>query len=143
MCASKPCFPYRQKEAAPIGRDPPRTVGRSGRAWNSATGPRRPDEAAQRVLSMHERAWRLLSGPLQLRGPERLERVDYVRALPVVVEPEISDRHALGREVGEDEAVLLDRLEGLFHVEMRRRHGPDAAKGGRPAPVAGAERARK
>src|SRR5215472_15798410 len=59
----------------------------------------------------------------------------------MIVESEEADRDAIGGEVGNDEAVLFDRLQVFLHLHMHWWHRPNAAERRRPAGVSGAERA--
>src|SRR5215813_11337315 len=74
-----------------------------------------------------------LCWPDQLRRVERLERVDGLDRLRLHVPFELAEQHSVRREVNDREAVLLDRLYLLVHIEMCRRERSSPAPPRRPA----------
>src|SRR5712691_12389004 len=68
----------------------------------------------------------------QLRRVERLQRIDGVQRLRLHVPGEEPQHDLVGREVGKDEAMLLDRLDLLMEIQNRRgrsRRAADAHRG--------------
>jgi hypothetical protein len=49
---------------------------------------------------------------------ERLERIDISDGLRLLIPPEIAQRDVFGCEVSYQEAILFDRRDGFFHVQM-------------------------
>src|SRR5262249_35686452 len=84
-----------------------------------------------------------LPWPDQFGRVERLQRVDFLRGLSLYVPFELPQHHLVRREVDDGEAVLLDRLDLLVHVEMDRRKRSGPASPGWPAEGPRADRARK
>src|SRR5262245_51949907 len=80
------------------------------------------------------------SRSLQFSDAKRLKRVDRAGILLMIVELEKSDGDRVDREVDKDEAVLLDRFEVLFHLQMHGWCRPDTAECGGPAAVTSAKR---
>src|SRR5262249_34364910 len=68
------------------------------------------------------------SRSLQFSDAKRLKCVDRAGILLMIVELEKSDGDSVDREVDKDEAVLLDRFEVLFHLQMHGWCRPDTAE---------------
>lgn len=64
----------------------------------------------------HLSACPVYSGSSKLRCVERLKRIDISYGLRLLVPFEIAQRYVFGCEVSDQEAVLLDRRDGFFHV---------------------------
>src|SRR5258707_6889615 len=68
--------------------------------------------------------------PPQLRAMERLQIVNRIRRVVIHIPFEEPQRDSIRQKIGNGEAVLLDRLDLLFHVKIRRRSRTHAASSG-------------
>jgi hypothetical protein len=76
--------------------------------------------AAGEHLSASPSACLIDSGTSELRCVERLKRVYFSDGLRLLVPLEIAQRNVFGCEISYQEAVLFDRCDGLFHVQVLR-----------------------
>ena len=85
----------------------------------------------------------IASATSELCCMERLKRIDISDGLRLLVPPEIAQGDVFGCEVSYQEAILFDRCDGFFHVQMLRwlRAHPTEFRG--PATVTGAQGTRE
>src|SRR5262245_1428380 len=89
------------------------------------------------------RPWTRSTRAHEFGGVKRLERVDCLDRLHAALPLEEPQHDLVGQEINNGEAVLLDRLELLFEIEMGGGEGAGAAPFGGPTGRPRADRSRQ
>jgi hypothetical protein len=116
--------------------------GHSPKGWSRALRQKRNNRRRRASFSVIL-ACLIDSGTSELRCVERLERIDICYGLRLLVPLEIAQRYVLGCKVSYQEAVLFDRCDGLFHVQVLRWLRAYTTEFRGPAAITGTQGARE